>query len=216
MRFVPGTASDLMTPPFLGFDLTSSDGGTGHVHIIFHKQPELERSIRDAIILSPCSELRCNTLLTSITEDDNSVTAEYTNQSGSIKRIRAPFLVGADGKTGYVRKRYLEPKGVLMERCEGYVPRIQTTQISRYEADEGQNKLRRNLGSAQLADASSNAGVKSRFPSMGPWLYARASLRLILPARLSLLMQSLPALSLWKIWSTRRQTLEVRICRSER
>ena len=121
MRFVPGTAPNLMTPPFLGFDLTSSDGGTGHVHIIFHKQPELERSIRDAILLTSCSELRPNKLLTSITEDDSNVTVEYTDQSGSISRIRAPFLVGADGKTGYVRKRYLEPKGILMERCEGYL-----------------------------------------------------------------------------------------------
>lgn len=123
MRFVPGTASNLMTPPFLGIDLTSSDGGTGHVHVIFHKQPELERSIRDAILLSPCSELRSNALLASIVEDESSVTVEYTDQSRTINRIRAPFLVGADGKTGYVRKRYLEPKGVLMERCEGYVPR---------------------------------------------------------------------------------------------
>lgn len=121
MRFVPGTAPNLMTPPFLGFDLSSSDGGTGHPYIVFHKQPELERSIRDAILFSPSSELRCNALVSSITEDESSVTVDYTDQFGSINRIRALFLVGADGKTGYVRKHYLEPKGILMERCEGYV-----------------------------------------------------------------------------------------------
>ena len=26
-------------------------------------------------------------------------------------------MVGADGKTGYTRKKYLEPKGIIMEQC---------------------------------------------------------------------------------------------------
>ena len=122
MRFVGGTGSDLMKPPFLGFDLMSSDGGTGHVGFIFHKQPEMERAIRDAVSQNECSGLRPNSNLVSTTEEGNTVTAEYTDCEGVTRQIRAPFLVGADGKTGYVRKRYLEPRGIVMERCEGYVP----------------------------------------------------------------------------------------------
>ena len=110
-----------MKPRFVAFDLTSSDGGTGDVGFIFHKQPELERAIRDAISQSLCSELRPKSSLVSIKEEGNMVKADYIDQDGLTRQIRAPFLVGADGKTGYVRKRYLEPKGIVMERCEGYV-----------------------------------------------------------------------------------------------
>lgn len=110
-----------MKPPFLSFDLTSSDGGTGHVGIVFHKQPELEKAIRDAISQTPYSDLRPQSLLVSITEDEYRVQADYIDHHGSRKQISAPFLVGADGKTGYVRKNYLEPRGISLDRCRGYV-----------------------------------------------------------------------------------------------
>ena len=119
MRFVGGTEPDLMKKPFLRFDLTSSDGGTGHVAVIFHKQPELEKAIRDSIEQCSYSQLRGKSQLSSITEDDSLVYAEYLDHQGLKKRLSAPFLVGADGKTGYVRKQYLEPKGIVLERCEG-------------------------------------------------------------------------------------------------
>lgn len=103
------------------FDVMSSNGGTGHVGFIFHKQPQLERAIRDSILQSPCSELRPNSTLVSIEESAEAVTVSYLDVEGTTKRISAPYLVGADGKTGYVRKKFLEPKGVVMEKCEGYV-----------------------------------------------------------------------------------------------
>ncbi|KAK6442808.1 hypothetical protein LTR95_000967 [Oleoguttula sp. CCFEE 5521] len=105
-HFISGTGHDF-------------EGGTGHVGFVFHKQPELERAIRDVIAQSPFSELRSEATLTSITEDADTVIVEYIDRSGSTVRMRAPFLVGSDGKTGYVRKKYLEPKGIVMERCEG-------------------------------------------------------------------------------------------------
>lgn len=109
-----------MKRPFLTIDPTTCDGGTGHVGFVFHKQPELEQAIRDVIAQSAFSELRAGATVTSILESTNTVTAEYVDHQGSERRIQAAFLVGADGKTGYVRKKYLEPKGVILERCEGY------------------------------------------------------------------------------------------------
>jgi 2-polyprenyl-6-methoxyphenol hydroxylase-like FAD-dependent oxidoreductase len=60
--------------------------------------------------------------LTNITEDTDSVTITYEDDTGTKKSskvltllnslIQGKFLVGADGKVGYVRKHYLEPKGV--------------------------------------------------------------------------------------------------------
>jgi 2-polyprenyl-6-methoxyphenol hydroxylase-like FAD-dependent oxidoreductase len=43
--------------------------------------------------------------------EDHSIVG-YTDQSGSKRQIRTVWLVGADGKTGVVRKKFLEPKGI--------------------------------------------------------------------------------------------------------
>jgi 2-polyprenyl-6-methoxyphenol hydroxylase-like FAD-dependent oxidoreductase len=56
-----------------------------------------------------------------ISEDEDYVYATYTNQDGEEKKLRAKYLVGADGKTGFTRKNYLEPKGIRMEKDEKYV-----------------------------------------------------------------------------------------------
>jgi len=46
--------------------------------------------------------------------------AHREHQKITEKKITAKFLVGADGKTGFVRKKYLEPKGVIMEKSDRY------------------------------------------------------------------------------------------------
>jgi hypothetical protein len=51
-----------------------------------------------------------------IEEDADWVYCQYLDASGEQKKIRSKFLVGCDGKTGFTRKSYLEPKGVLMEQ----------------------------------------------------------------------------------------------------
>ena len=55
--------------------------------------------------------------MTAISEDCDWVYAQYTDTSSATKRIRARFLVGADGKTGYTRKRYLESRGIKLEQA---------------------------------------------------------------------------------------------------
>lgn len=60
--------------------------------------------------------LRSNSTVTAISEDANHVYVDYKDESGEERKIRGKFLVGCDGKTGFVRKKYLEPRGVLMEK----------------------------------------------------------------------------------------------------
>lgn len=93
---------------------------TGHVGVLAHRQPILEKYLRKAVDKAGTSELRSNCTVTSISEDADWVYVTYDN-SGTQKKIRAKFLAAADGKTGFTRKNYLEPKGVELEWAEQYV-----------------------------------------------------------------------------------------------
>jgi 2-polyprenyl-6-methoxyphenol hydroxylase-like FAD-dependent oxidoreductase len=118
-KFVTGTSPDLFKKPLIEIDYTTTEGGTGHVGFICHKQPAMEKAIRDQIQRLPDSQLRPESTVIEVGEDQDWVHVVYTDGRGRPQRLKAPFLVGADGKTGFVRKKYLEPKGVIMERCEG-------------------------------------------------------------------------------------------------
>lgn len=118
-NFITGVHSDLSRRPLLYHDQSTSEGGTGHVGFICQKQPVLEKAIRGVVANSPYSELRSNCVVTGITESQEDVVVEYTNAEGHPTSLRAKFLVGCDGKTGFVRKKYLEPKGITMDMCEG-------------------------------------------------------------------------------------------------
>jgi 2-polyprenyl-6-methoxyphenol hydroxylase-like FAD-dependent oxidoreductase len=93
-----------------------TEGGTGHPGFISHKQPAIEKHLRERIHGLKRSELRVGCVVTSVREDENWVYATYTDEAKQERCIRSRFLVGADGKTGLTRKHYLEPKGVLMEK----------------------------------------------------------------------------------------------------
>ncbi|KAJ5681967.1 uncharacterized protein N7477_001907 [Penicillium maclennaniae] len=116
--FLPGEQQSLGTKPIFGFNTASSEGYTGHVGVISHKQPALEKHLRSVIKGAQHSSLRSRCTLKSIEENEDWVFASYEDAEGNTRRIRARFLVGADGKTGYVRKQYLEPRGIKMEWAE--------------------------------------------------------------------------------------------------
>lgn len=118
-NFVSGRHTDLSKRPIFAIDNSTSEGGTGHVGFICHKQPALEQAIRDKISGSQYSQLRSKCLVTCVSEDEQSVMVQYVDAGGQERSIRGKFLIGADGKTGYVRKKYLEPKGITMDHCEG-------------------------------------------------------------------------------------------------
>lgn len=62
-------------------------------------------------------ELRSGCEITGLSEDEMGTVCEYKDSKGKVRRIRSRFFVGADGKTGFTRKQYLEPKGILMEQA---------------------------------------------------------------------------------------------------
>ncbi|MBE3043022.1 FAD-dependent monooxygenase [Candidatus Bathyarchaeota archaeon] len=60
----------------------------------------------------PTCELRTGCEVVGREETPDHSIVEYLDQDGSRRQIRTSFLVGADGKTGVVRKRFLEPEGI--------------------------------------------------------------------------------------------------------
>lgn len=109
----------LMTTPFVQMNLGTTEGGTGHVGAIAHKQPVMETNIRQAAFSTSSSQVRLGATISGIEEDKDWIYAQYIDNNGRQCRIRGKFFVGADGKTGYTRKHYLEPKGVLLQTLSG-------------------------------------------------------------------------------------------------
>jgi 2-polyprenyl-6-methoxyphenol hydroxylase-like FAD-dependent oxidoreductase len=84
---------------------------------------------------STCS-LRSESTVVDLKEDDDWTYCTYKNAKGTERRIRARFFVGADGKTGFTRKQYLEEKSVFMEKVtESVKPTLSNHSLNCYTAD---------------------------------------------------------------------------------
>ena len=93
----------------------------------FMAQPQLEKALRDAIAHSKFCELRVGCEVRDRTEGGDGVVIEYVEslqdtETEKIKQreqvnrqLRAQWLIGADGKKGIVRKRFLEPHGITQQ-----------------------------------------------------------------------------------------------------
>ncbi|KFY79038.1 hypothetical protein V499_01921 [Pseudogymnoascus sp. VKM F-103] len=117
-RFIEG-GKGLTCKPFLQINQDTITGGTGHVGFMSHKQPALENQLRLAMNKTFCN-LRSNSTVVAIEEVEEYVYVEYRDGAGQNRKVRAKFLVGADGKTGFTRKNYLEPRGVIMEKSREF------------------------------------------------------------------------------------------------
>jgi 2-polyprenyl-6-methoxyphenol hydroxylase-like FAD-dependent oxidoreductase len=117
LQFVGGEHKDMHHKPFLSLNYATTEGGTGHPGFIFHKQPVIEKHLRDQIAAAATSELRIKCTLQSIREDNGWVYAGYSDGQERTRTIRGKFLVGCDGKTGFTRKLYLEPRGIRLEKA---------------------------------------------------------------------------------------------------
>lgn len=65
----------------------------------------------------PACQLRSGCEVLDLSEDENGTLCVYRDQEGKKQKIRSRVFVGADGKTGFTRKQYLEPKGIIMEQA---------------------------------------------------------------------------------------------------
>ncbi|OAQ82124.1 monooxygenase [Purpureocillium lilacinum] len=115
-RFVGGVHSNLSRKPFMAMDYSTTEGGTGHPGFLCHRQPLIESNLRLRMKELGVADIRLGACVDAIREDSEWVYASYTVPSGDTHTIRSRFLVGADGKTGFTRKNYLEPRGVALER----------------------------------------------------------------------------------------------------
>ncbi|GJC81512.1 hypothetical protein ColLi_04350 [Colletotrichum liriopes] len=69
--------------------------------------------MRDKIHASEYTELKLDCAVNGIRHDANGVEAVYREKgAGEDSVIRGKYLIGADGKRGFVRKGYLEEKGI--------------------------------------------------------------------------------------------------------
>ncbi|SCV48547.1 uncharacterized protein FFB14_10439 [Fusarium fujikuroi] len=116
-RFIGKNYTELNREPFLIMNYGTTEGGTGHPGFMCHKQPCIEQNLRTQITALGTAKLRLGSTVNPITEDKDWVYARYTNKSNQTGIVRARFLVGADGKTGFTRKQYLQPKGVTMDQA---------------------------------------------------------------------------------------------------
>ncbi|KAE8315350.1 hypothetical protein BDV41DRAFT_563072 [Aspergillus transmontanensis] len=116
-KFIGGTEPILEKSAFIEMDYGTTEGGTGHVGFICHKQPALEQCLRNAMASSRKCVLRSGCEITHLSQDEQGTLCEYRDPKGQIRRIKSHFFVGADGKTGFTRKQYLEPRGILMEKA---------------------------------------------------------------------------------------------------
>ncbi|KAF2094411.1 FAD/NAD(P)-binding domain-containing protein [Rhizodiscina lignyota] len=115
--FLSGAHHDLHRKPMMKMTYSTTEGGTGHPGFIFHKQPRIEKHLRAKMAASGFSELRVGATVCSIREDDDWVYATYSDPEGKEHHVRSKFFVGCDGKTGFTRKMYLEPRGVSLDRA---------------------------------------------------------------------------------------------------
>ncbi|KAL4811243.1 hypothetical protein BDV18DRAFT_128954 [Aspergillus unguis] len=116
-KFLGGTEKNLNRDGFLEMDYSTTEGGTGHVGFICHKQPTLEKNLRSAMLSSGFCQLRSNCTVDEIRQDEDWSYCRYRKANGELHSIRSRFFVGADGKTGFTRKQYLEPLGIQMEQA---------------------------------------------------------------------------------------------------
>jgi 2-polyprenyl-6-methoxyphenol hydroxylase-like FAD-dependent oxidoreductase len=83
---------------------TISEGGTGHVEFVCHKQPILEKHLRLAAAATKCLQLRIGCTATSIVELNDCVKVSYQRHGGDTRRVRGRYLVGSDGKTSFTKR----------------------------------------------------------------------------------------------------------------
>ncbi|KAK7177862.1 putative monooxygenase [Paraphaeosphaeria sporulosa] len=117
LQFIGGEHNDLQHKEFLSLTYETTEGGTGHPGFMFHKQPAIEQHLRAQIAAATTSELRVQCTVQSIREDKNWVHVDFVDAKGQTKTVRGKFLVGCDGKTGFTRKMYLEPRGITLDKA---------------------------------------------------------------------------------------------------
>lgn len=118
IKFFPGRQPDVNKTPFLNIRI-GQNGTTGHLRNLMFSQPIMEQHLRSVVKSTPMGEYRDGAEVVGIEERPEYAEVLY-RWKGVERRIRAKLVVGTDGKTGFVRKKYLEAKGVVMEHVHPF------------------------------------------------------------------------------------------------
>lgn len=118
--FISGRHHDLNASPF--FKLVFEDTSySGHQQNLMFDQPTMEKYLRQIVKDSSLGHFREESEVIGIEEKDQRVEVTYKDvRTEAMHCLRARFVVGTDGKGGFTRKKYLEPKGILMEHTDPY------------------------------------------------------------------------------------------------
>lgn len=145
---------------------------------ISHKQPALEANLRKVMSSTPFSDLRPSSTVVGISENDDWVYCRYLDGIGTERRVRSRFFVGADGKTGYTRKHYLEAKRIKLERSHQYASASEQTGhvLLTYQV-----LLRRDVGCVELAGNAAYSRDSSRLLSVEFGLLTGGCLQFLFP-----------------------------------
>ncbi|PPJ59947.1 hypothetical protein CBER1_09897 [Cercospora berteroae] len=104
--------SSFINPPFHQLDLKSDNMSQAVPGAVLQVQPNSEAS--------KLYTLKTSCEVTSIKHNHESISVEYTDSEGSKQRVEAAWLVGADGKRGIVRKKFLEPTAGIRQIHSDY------------------------------------------------------------------------------------------------
>lgn len=118
IRFWSSRTKDINQTPFLNVRI-GQNGKTGHTRNLMFSQPLMEQHLRNQVKSARVGEYRDCSEVIAIEETPEFVEVSY-KRDGVERRIRAKLVIGTDGKHGFVRKKYLEPKGVLMEHVHSF------------------------------------------------------------------------------------------------
>ncbi|OAA53199.1 Monooxygenase, FAD-binding protein [Cordyceps fumosorosea ARSEF 2679] len=81
---------------------------------LLQMQPRLEKALRSRIEASSCCKLLTgSTVMERVSEEPPRI--QFQDSSGATHEVEGQWLVGADGKAGVVRKKFLEPNGIKQE-----------------------------------------------------------------------------------------------------
>ena len=118
LRFMGGGEKRLGKGAFLRMNVRKV-GTTGHERFLLFSQPVMEGGLRGLVEREGAGEVRVGCEVVGVEEDGEGVVVRYL-RGGEEVRVRGTFVVGCDGKRGFVRKRYLEERGVRMESTHAF------------------------------------------------------------------------------------------------
>ena len=95
-----------MHSPYVGqFGQVNSAGAIdGHAKLVTFFQPDLEAALRRQVAAQETVQAACGMELLELVEEDGGVTARMRDDAGGEHRVRAGYVVGADGAASFVRR----------------------------------------------------------------------------------------------------------------